>query len=188
MVREALLGSVTWSSLLESCHASQVSMVRRRARRGRRARARPGTLSSSHSSLAPEKYGIDDEPGLSPERLSRLRASSLAARAVRRSCQTMARWTGFPERRSHTTVVSRWLVIRSRRRASGPASLLQREARARDLGRRIPRRRARPSPAAGNVRNSFCAEARAAPRSSNTIARELVVPWSTRENVANGKF
>ena len=31
--------------------------------------------------------------------------------AVRRSCQTMARWTAWPVARSHTTVVSRWLVM-----------------------------------------------------------------------------
>src|SRR5882724_11079856 len=31
--------------------------------------------------------------------------------AVRRSCQTMARWMAWPVRRSHTTVVSRWLVM-----------------------------------------------------------------------------
>ena len=31
--------------------------------------------------------------------------------AVRRSCQTMARCTAWPVARSHTTVVSRWLVI-----------------------------------------------------------------------------
>ena len=31
--------------------------------------------------------------------------------AVRRSCQTMARCTALPVARSHTTVVSRWLVI-----------------------------------------------------------------------------
>ena len=31
--------------------------------------------------------------------------------AVRRSCQTMARCTALPVARSHTTVVSRWLVM-----------------------------------------------------------------------------
>src|SRR5438552_3666304 len=31
--------------------------------------------------------------------------------AVRRSCQTMARCTAWPVARSHTTVVSRWLVM-----------------------------------------------------------------------------
>ena len=33
------------------------------------------------------------------------------ASAVRRSCQTMARWIGLPVRRSQTTQVSRWLVM-----------------------------------------------------------------------------
>jgi hypothetical protein len=31
--------------------------------------------------------------------------------AVRRHCQTMALWIGFPVRRSHSTVVSRWFVM-----------------------------------------------------------------------------
>ena len=31
--------------------------------------------------------------------------------AVRRSCQTMARWMGWPVRRSQMTQVSRWLVM-----------------------------------------------------------------------------
>ena len=30
---------------------------------------------------------------------------------VRRSCHTMAGWIGAPLRRSHTTVVSRWLAM-----------------------------------------------------------------------------
>ena len=31
--------------------------------------------------------------------------------AVRRHCHTMALYTGLPVSRSHTTVVSRWLVM-----------------------------------------------------------------------------
>ncbi|MNP83098.1 hypothetical protein D3C76_1819400 [compost metagenome] len=30
---------------------------------------------------------------------------------LRRHCQTMALWIGLPDCRSHTTVVSRWLVM-----------------------------------------------------------------------------
>jgi hypothetical protein len=37
--------------------------------------------------------------------------SSRQNAVVRRSCQTMALWIGFPLVRSHTTVVSRWLVM-----------------------------------------------------------------------------
>ena len=43
---------------------------------------------------------------LAPSAFSRSQKS-----AVRRSCQTMALWTGSPVSRSHTMVVSRWLVM-----------------------------------------------------------------------------
>ncbi len=39
------------------------------------------------------------------------RRSSSQRGAVRRSCQTMAGWTGLRVPRSQTTVVSRWLVM-----------------------------------------------------------------------------
>ena len=61
-----------------------------------------------HSSFVAEKYGS----GTRPVRARTRSAGSSAQRsAVRRSCQTMAGWTGRPVRRSHTTVVSRWFVI-----------------------------------------------------------------------------
>ncbi len=79
----------------------------------RPARARaPGTWSSSQASLVAEKYGSSRRPvractsGSAPSARSRSQAA-----AVRRSCQTMARWTGAPVARSHTTTVSRWLAM-----------------------------------------------------------------------------
>ena len=65
--------------------------------------------------------------GLAPTRCARgsaLRGSAAQAAAVRRSCHTMAGCSGRPVTRSHTTVVSRWLVmpIARRSRASRPAS------------------------------------------------------------------
>ena len=50
-------------------------------------------------------------------RSSAIRGSSSA---VRVSCQTIARLTGFPVCRFHSTDVSRWLVIPSPAICSGP--------------------------------------------------------------------
>ena len=61
-----------------------------------------------HSSFVAEKYGIADKTRPRADQIGR----QLAQRAaVRRSCQTIAGYTGRPLRRSHTTVVSRWFVI-----------------------------------------------------------------------------
>src|SRR5229473_4565092 len=112
-------------------------------------------------------------------RPSRFSASQRAA--VRRSCQTIARWTGFPVRRSHTTVVSRWFVIPIAATRLGASFAFFSAARAHaSWVRRISKASCSTQPGCGKCwRNSFCAEARAVPRSSNTMARELVVPWSS---------
>src|SRR6266566_2396379 len=61
-----------------------------------------------HSSFVAAKYGS----GTRPVRSRIKSAGSCAHReAVRRSCHTMARWTGRPERRCQTSVVSRWFVL-----------------------------------------------------------------------------
>ncbi len=76
-----------------------------------RARA-PGTLSSIHRILGPEKYVANGKPTLRRKRsCPPVRASLLHRSAVRVSCHTMALYTGWPVTRSHTTVVSRWLVM-----------------------------------------------------------------------------
>ena len=72
----------------------------------------PSTLSSSQAILLAEKYGSSSRPvraviaGSWPA--ARKASHSLA---VRRSCQTMALWIGLPVARSHTSVVSRWLLM-----------------------------------------------------------------------------
>ena len=89
---------------------------------------------SSHSSLVAEKYGSSTSPvrvrtiGSTPA----TRSSSQRA-AVRRSCQTIARWRGRPVERSHTTTVSRWSVM--------PIAATVRSPRPRDhLGQRVVHR------------------------------------------------
>ena len=58
------------------------------------------------------EIGIEDEAGALPYPGSRPSARRASHRAVvRRSCQTMARWTGRSVARSQSTTVSRWLVI-----------------------------------------------------------------------------
>jgi hypothetical protein len=109
MVREALVWSVACTAPPVRCHTSQLSIVPA-ASSPRSARARSPGRSSSHSSLVPLKYGSVTRPVR-----SRIHAASPARvahrSAVRRSCHTMARCTASPVRRSHSTTVSRWLVI-----------------------------------------------------------------------------
>ena len=78
---------------------------------GVRRRRRPRV--SSHASFVAEKYGSSTSPVRSPdERLAaRRRAARRSVAAVRRSCQTIARCSGRPVRRSQTTTVSRWFVM-----------------------------------------------------------------------------
>ena len=78
----------------------------------RRARAGPRRCRAA-SDLRRREVGVEHQPGpLADRRLvpGGLRARRTAA-AVRRSCQTMALPTGRPSARSHSKVVSRWLVM-----------------------------------------------------------------------------
>ena len=113
----------------EPPHEVAVDGAEARARRARRARAAPSTWSSSQASLVPEKYGIEHQAGRARGTRASWPAalSSRAASAVRRSCQTIALCSGLPVARSHTSVVSRWLVMPiagdlARRRRSARAS------------------------------------------------------------------
>ena len=106
------MASVAWTRPPVSFHTSQLSTVPK-ASSPRSARRRAhGTWSSSQAILVPEKYASRTSPVRSrtsasaPEAFS---ASHIAA--VRRHCQTIARWIGLPVARSQTIVVSRWLVI-----------------------------------------------------------------------------
>ncbi len=111
-VREALLASVAWTLPPVSRHSRKLSIVPK-ASSPRSARARtPSTSSRIHLSLVPEKYGSRIRPVRSRTSGSLPSALSCAHKAaVRRSCQTIALWTGSPVLRSHTTTVSRWLVM-----------------------------------------------------------------------------
>ena len=124
IVRDALLTSVTWRRPPVSRCTSQESTVPA-ASSPRRARARaPGTRSSSQASFEAEKYGSRRSPVLRRTISSPplLRIFSRAP-AVRRSCHTMALWTGRPVARSQRTIVSRWLAmpIAARSAAARPA-------------------------------------------------------------------
>ena len=62
--------------------------------------------------LGSREVRVEHEPGpLAYEREEPASASSTHRGAVRRSCQTMARWHGRPVERSHATAVSRWLAM-----------------------------------------------------------------------------
>jgi hypothetical protein len=108
IVRLAFDASVMCFRPPESWNTSHESIVPK-ASSPRPARARaPGTLSSSHLSLVPEKYASMTSPVFAAiaVALPAARSSSQSA-AVRRSCQTIAFPIGRPVARSQTTVVSR---------------------------------------------------------------------------------
>ena len=69
----------------------------------------------------PEKYGSINNPVLLriSSSLPSLRNCAQKS-AVRRSCQTMALYTGVPVSRSQTMVVSRWLVMPQRHHVARP--------------------------------------------------------------------
>ena len=72
----------------------------------------PGTFSRIQAILLAEKYGSGTRPVLAATVSARPRRTrSAIIGSVRRHCQQMALHTGSPVRRSHTTVVSRWLVM-----------------------------------------------------------------------------
>ena len=146
------------------------------------ARPRAGHVVEQPGELGAGEIGVEHQPGLAREqrRVAAARSSSQIA-AVRRSCQTMALAIGRPVARSQTTVVSRWLVMpmaaMSARARSGPGQRSRSDAGLRSP--RSPARRARPSPAAGRSAGIPAAPTpRMLPSWSNTMARELVVPWS----------
>jgi hypothetical protein len=103
-VREAFERSVACSPV--SLKTSQASIVPNAASAG----TSPSRI--SHSIFVPEKYGSSTSPVRSRKSGSWPASfSSSQRRAVRRSCQTIARYSGSPLSRSHATTVSRWFVI-----------------------------------------------------------------------------
>ena len=181
-MREALLTSVTCSAPPVRFQISQLSTVPN-ASSPRSARARaPGTWSSSQASFVAEKYGSRTRPVFARTLSSTPVARSSAHRsAVRRSCQTMALATGAPVARSHSTTVSRWLVtpMAAMSEALAPACLSADRAHSSCVDQ-ISAASCSTQPGLGKICwNSFWAVAMGEPRRSNTMARELVVPWSS---------
>ena len=116
-VRLAFVTSVMWrppSVPPVRFQMSQVSMLPN-TRSPDSARSRtPSTLSRIQRTFGPEKYVASGRPVCSANRFwppSRL--SSSTSLSVRVSCQTSALNTGSPVVRSHTSAVSRWLVMPS---------------------------------------------------------------------------
>ena len=112
MVREALVTSVACTAPFVRRQSSHVSTVPNASRPASAAARAPGTSSSNQASLVAEKYGSSRSPVRCSTNAPCPAASSAAqAPAVRRSCQTIARWTGRPVARSHSSVVSRWFAM-----------------------------------------------------------------------------
>ena len=94
-VRLALLTSVTWAAPPVSFQTSQVSMVPNAAAPESAFSRAPRTLRRSQASLVAEKYGSSTRPVFSRNRASWPAALRRAhSSVVRRSCQTMAWWSG----------------------------------------------------------------------------------------------
>lgn len=181
-VREALDTSVTCRRPRVSCHTSQLSMVPK-ASSPRAARSRaPSTWSRIQRSLVPEKYGSITSPVRSRTASSRPSARSRSQMAsVRRSCQTMALKMGRPVARSHTTVVSRWLVMPSA--AMSAAVSFACSSAARQVASwlfQMSSGLCSTQPGCGKCCGNSCwALATIWPARLNTMARELDVPWSS---------
>ncbi len=180
-VREALVTSVTWrlppvrfQISHESTVPNAISPASARARK-------PSTLSSSHAILVPEKYGSSSRPvraaTVSPSPCAR---SSSHIVAVRRSCHTIAFATGLPVARSHRIVVSRWLVIPTAATSAADTRALRSAPRATSSCElQMSSGSCSTQPGRGKCcGNSRWSKATTRPSRSNTIARELVVPWS----------
>src|SRR3954463_6016687 len=110
-----------------------------------------------------------------PSLLSRAQMS-----AVRRSCQTMARCTACPVARSHTTVVSRWLVMPIAAMSFAVTPAFCKASRQVEMVEvQMSSGSCSTQPEAGKCcGNSACAFAAMEMSPRNTIAREEVVPWS----------
>ena len=91
-----------------ACSTSHESIVPKR----RRSASTPPSFTQPLD-LRAREVRVEHEPGALAERAARARPprSSSQRAAVRRSCQTSARWSGSPVSGSHATTVSRWLVM-----------------------------------------------------------------------------
>ena len=135
--------------------------------------------------LGPAKYVDSGRPVVSRNRSAPAGCPS-ASRAqipdVRVSCHTIALYTGFPVALSHTTTVSRWLVMPIARTSAGSRSTsLATCAIAFRTLVQISMASCSTQPACGKIcLCSICAVAAGTgrPSSSNRIALVDVVPWS----------
>jgi hypothetical protein len=110
-VRAALETSVTCTSPPVSATAGSCRSCRRPAPRAFSAR-RGGHFLQQPAELAGAEVGIEHQPLRSaPAPRARLASARRQKSAVRRHCQTIALCTASPLRRSHSTAVSRWLVM-----------------------------------------------------------------------------
>ncbi len=100
--------------------------------------------------------------------------------AVRRSCQTMAFWSGAPVARSQTSVVSRWLVMPMAAIPAAPSGVFEIASRqVSSVEAQISAGSCSTQPDCGKIcGNSFWAIAAMPRASSKRIARLDVVPWS----------
>ncbi len=98
--------------------------------------------------------------------------------AVRRSCQTMARCTAWPVARSHTTVVSRWLVMPIAAMSLGVTpAFFSASRQVAIVEAQMSSGSCSTQPDAGKCcGNSACAVAAIEVSLRNTMAREDVVP------------
>jgi hypothetical protein len=131
--------------------------------------------------LGPVKYVVSGSPHRRcTSSAPGARASSSTRASVRVSCQTIAGATGIPVRRSHTTVVSRWLAMPIA--AIWLASIPPRE-RARGTTfstfRQISMASCSTQPGRGKCwACSRWSTETSCPRWSKTMHRVDVVPWS----------
>ena len=175
MVRPALVASVAWTRPPVRFHTIQLSTVPR-------ATSGPAVTPPSvsiHSSFEAEKYGSSTSPVRSRTSGSAPSCSSCAHRdAVRRSCHTMARWTGSELWRLQATAVSRWLVTPMAAGASPsrPATSPSVDCTASQISEASCSTR----PGFGKYCvNSRWAESTILPSASKAMVRTLVVPAST---------
>src|SRR5690606_21340378 len=133
---------------------------------------RPSTWSSSQRSFGPEKYVAGGRPVRSRNHSA---SSARTSSSVRVSCQTIAWCTGWPVARSHTSVVSRWLVMPT---ATGVAEPSASATTASTLVQ-ISSASCSTQPGRGKIwRCSRWATDTIWPAESKTLQRLEVVPWS----------
>ncbi len=183
-VREALLTSVACSVPPVRCHISQRVHRAEGQFAARRPRARAGTWSRSQLELGAREVGVD-RPGRCFSRNSGSRPCCAELRrrvgSARRSCQTMAWWMGSPVWRFHTTRGLALVGDADRGDVAGrEAGLGERLARGGELVLQISHRLVL-DPAGLRVDLAELPLRHrddAAVRASNTMLRELEVPWS----------